>query len=81
MMDGESCLARRRENSHYDAICVVIYSTSMDLERIEALFNAGANRYLRKPSSYPALKNALDRAIETVRQNPLGGQAIINYSG
>lgn len=80
MMDGEGCLEKIREQEKYDGICVVIYSTLMDLERIEELFNSGANRYLRKPSSYPALKNALDKAIEWARKNPLGGQAIINYT-
>ena len=79
-MDGEECLARIRANEKLDSVCVIMYSTVMDLERIEELFNAGANRYLKKPSSYPALKKALDKAIESVRKNPLGGQAVINYS-
>jgi len=80
VMGGEHCLARIRENKKYDNICVVIYSTLMDIDQIEVLFNAGANRFLKKPSSYPALKHALDRAFESLRQNPLGGHTIINYS-
>ncbi len=79
-MDGRECLKKIRSDARLDTVCVVMYSTYMDLEQIDELFNAGANRFLNKPSSYPALKNALDRAIESVTNNPLGGKTIINYS-
>lgn len=80
IMDGEECLIKIREDERWGSVCVVIYSTMMDMDRIEELFNVGANRYLKKPSTYPALKNALLTAIESVKNNPLGVQSIIHYS-
>jgi len=79
-MSGETCLSQIRADEQFESISVVIYSTVMNLSKVEALFNSGAQRYLRKPSSFTVLKNALVKAIESVRKNPLGGQAIINYS-
>ncbi|MDT7827593.1 response regulator [Pricia sp. S334] len=79
-MSGETCLSHIRTEEQFDSISLVIYSTVMNLSRVEALFNSGVQRYLRKPSSFRVLKNALKKAIESVRKNPLGGQAIINYS-
>jgi len=52
----------------------------MNLDKVEEIFNAGANRYLKKPSTYSALKNALHKAIASVRKNPLGGQSVIIYT-
>ncbi len=79
-MGGRECLAKIRADNRLDPVCVVMYSTQMALGRIVELFNAGANRFLKKPSTYGALKNALEKAIESVRNNPLGGQSVINYS-
>lgn len=79
-MDGEDCLAEIRAEEKWNEVCVVIYSTLMDMRRVEELFKAGANRYLRKPTSYPALKNALSLAIESVKNNSLGVQTVINYT-
>lgn len=79
-MGGRECLAKIRADNRLDSVCVVIYSTQMDLGRIVELFNAGANMFLKKPSTYGVLKNALEKAIESVRNNPLGGQSVINYS-
>lgn len=79
-MDGEDCLAEIRAEEEWDEVCVVIYSTLMDMRRVEELFSAGANRYLRKPTSYPALKNALSLAIESFKNNSLGVQTVINYT-
>lgn len=79
-MDGEECLTKLRADERFDDVFIIIYSTVMDLGKIEELFNDGANRYVKKPSSYQALKEALHRAIVSVRKNPIGGNAIINYS-
>jgi CheY-like chemotaxis protein len=79
-MDGRECLAKIRSDARLNSVCVIMYSTLMNLHHIDELFDAGANRFLKKPSSYPALKNALDKAIESVTNNPLGGQTVINYS-
>src|SRR5665811_95809 len=51
-MEGAECLAEIRSEKRFDPIGIVIYSGLIDMERVEELFRKGANRYLRKPSSY-----------------------------
>lgn len=77
-MDGEDCLIKIRENPEFDNIPIVIYSTEYDLDRIEKLFNLGANRYLRKPDSFDSIKTSLEKTLQSVKRNTLGGAALIN---
>lgn len=79
-MDGNECLLKLRSTKKFDTICIIIYSTIFNLAQVEELFNAGANRFLRKPWSFITLKDALYRTIDSIRKNPMGGQTIINYS-
>lgn len=81
LMNGEECLRDIRENQKFDGIPLVIYSTVLDKAKIEELFSMGANRYLHKPSSFKSLVYALDRTMNSVRSNQLGGTAIINIVG
>lgn len=67
VMDGESCLSEIRADSRFDGIRVVIFSTLMDTERIEELFNAGANRYLKKAFFLSGAKERT-RPCDQVRQ-------------
>ncbi|MEG3659551.1 response regulator [Arenibacter palladensis] len=76
--DGEECLKEIRDDNGLDMIPIVVYSTEFDLDRIEHLFSLGANRYLRKPNSYGSLIASLDRTIDSIKRNTLGGTAIIN---
>ena len=80
VLDGERCLKKLRDKAEYEDICVVIYSESMDMERIENLFREGANRYLRKPGSIGSLKIALERTIASCQNDPIGGLSVINCS-
>lgn len=81
IMDGGECLSLIRSDKKFDTIAIIIYSSILDMQRIEELFRNGANRYLRKPSSYITLRDALERVIESIRTNPKGGMTVINYSG
>ncbi|MBC8770588.1 response regulator [Arenibacter sp. BSSL-BM3] len=79
-MDGEECLNIIRNNESLDNIPIVIYSNEYNLDRIEKLFSLGANRYLRKPDSYSSLVASLDKTVNSVKRNALGGTAIININ-
>lgn len=79
-MDGGECLARIRSEERYEQICIVLYSSNIEMRRIEELFRNGANRYLRRPESDRALKKALRKTLGTIRKNPLGGLTVINCS-
>ena len=80
IMEGAECLAEIRSDKRFDRICIVIYSGTIDLRRVEELFRKGANRYLRKPSSYPSLVKSLKRTLASAAENPTGGMTVINYT-
>jgi CheY-like chemotaxis protein len=73
MMDGEECLQDIRDEKKFNKIPVLIYSNSFDLERIERLFEMGANRYLQKPSTFSSLVASLEQIINSLANNGLGG--------
>lgn len=79
-MDGAECLAEIRSDRKFDSIGIVLYSSLIAMQRIEELFRKGANRYLRKPSTYSALVMSLGRTLESVAKNPTGGMTVINYT-
>jgi len=64
VFDGEMCTVEIRKHKRFDRTPIVIYSTVFDMERIEQLFILGANRYLQKSSSYPALVSSLGRVLD-----------------
>ena len=79
-IDGEACLSILRENPYNDDICITIYSSYVDMEKTAQLFQKGANRFLKKPSTYSGLKKVLCRVIESLKNNPSGGHTVFNYS-
>lgn len=78
-LNGEETLTEIRKSTALDDIPVVIFSNLYDIDRISNLFQNGANRYLHKPNSFKTLTFALKRTIESIKNNTLGGTAIINY--
>ncbi len=79
-MEGAECLAEIRSDKRFDRIGIVIYSGTIDMQKVEELFRKGANRFLRKPSSYPSLVKSLKRTLESAAENPTGGMTVINYT-
>ncbi|WP_081819416.1 response regulator [Maribacter sp. Hel_I_7] len=79
-MNGEETLLKIRQNSILDRIPVVIFSNEYNIDHISDLFEYGANRYLHKPNSFQTLTTALNRTIESIKNNTLGGTAIIKYA-
>lgn len=76
MMDGEECLTDIRQDSQFERIPILIYSTSYDLLRIERLFDLGANMFLQKPHSFNDLVASLDRCIHSALRNGYGCKAV-----
>ncbi|MUH37738.1 response regulator [Zobellia amurskyensis] len=77
-MDGSDCLIKIRKNPLFDNVPIVLYSTEFDIDRIEELFELGANRYLRKTSSFESLVSSLERTLNSLVRNALSGPALIN---
>lgn len=57
--NGFECLAEIRNSQDFKNIPVVIFSTTGEEEAINKLYEQGANYFIRKPGSYPKLKNAI----------------------
>ncbi|GGW41449.1 response regulator [Arenibacter certesii] len=81
LMNGEECLADIRREPSLAAIPVVIYSTYLDPKMVDAVKDGGANKYLKKPKSFPQLKESLEKAINSVLEEKYGvdSEFIVRY--
>jgi CheY-like chemotaxis protein len=57
--DGREVLKLLRGNKEWNAIPIIIFSTSNSPDDINAAYQLGANCYIIKPSSYEGLKEAV----------------------
>ncbi|MFS4418238.1 response regulator [Maribacter sp. 2307ULW6-5] len=73
LMNGEECLHDIRNEAALAAIPVVIYSTMLDPDKAADLKEQGANKYLQKPASFEALKQALTVCLDYIEQRERHG--------
>ncbi|MDX1364078.1 response regulator [Arenibacter latericius] len=66
LMNGEECLDDIRRELSLAFIPVIIYSTYLDPQKVDAVRDGGANKYLKKPESYTKLKESLEKALTSV---------------
>lgn len=66
LMNGEECLRDIRNEDRLKDIPIIIYSTSLDMEKASMLQERGANYYIQKPSYFNQLKLVLQRSIDSV---------------
>ena len=59
MMDGKQCLKALKSIPEFEAIPVIMYSTSTDSREIRECYKLGAVDFLIKPPSYEKLVNDL----------------------
>ena len=57
--NGKSCLLEIRQETKFDSVVVVMYSTSSERKDIDETFTYGANMYIIKPASFEAQINML----------------------
>lgn len=58
-VSGLTILQEIKENSIFDKIPVVIFSSSIERSDLEKSYKYGVNSYLEKPKTYPELKEAI----------------------
>ena len=63
--NGIECLKEIRANNKLHDIAIAIFSTSLAEKDIEETLVSGANVYLNKPTSFDALKQALNKVVVT----------------
>jgi CheY-like chemotaxis protein len=66
IMDGWECLRKLKENSDYQHIPVIMYSTSSARKDIEMAYNLGALLFLTKPEDF----HELCEILKIVATNP-----------
>ncbi|MEC5166388.1 CheY-like chemotaxis protein [Flavobacterium sp. PL11] len=59
---GFDCLSEIKLNELLKGIPVVIFSTSLDLEVVNKLYDNGAHYYIRKPGNFNILKKVIREA-------------------
>lgn len=64
LKNGKESLAEIRSNTKFDAISVLIYSTSDEEHDIDETFKLGANLYVAKPQEYSVLQETLTELVD-----------------
>ena len=59
--DGKQCLKEIRENPRYDAMPVIMYTSSDSRDDVEHCYRQRANMYAIKPTSFKELKNVIQK--------------------
>jgi len=64
-LNGHQCLREIRKNKKFDAIPVIIYTTSSNRKDIESTFEEGANMYIIKPNRFDEIVYLLQDIFST----------------
>ena len=62
--NGFECLAQIRSTKQWKDIPVVIFSTTGQEEMVRKVHQQGANYFIRKPGSFPKLKQAIKQILD-----------------
>lgn len=60
---GLECLTEIKVTEKLKHLPIIIFSTSLDLDVVDSLYEKGANYYIRKPGDFSALKKVIFEAI------------------
>ena len=61
--NGFECLTEIKLNENLKSLRIIIYSTSLDREIMNSLYEKGANHYIRKPGEFSKLKKIILEAL------------------
>ena len=67
--NGFECLSEIKSNGILKDLPVVMYSTSGSKDKINILFNTGADVYIRKPSNFAELVQVIHHALPMAAEN------------
>ncbi|MCE7063767.1 response regulator [Dyadobacter sp. CY326] len=62
--NGFECLELIRKTKAWESIPVVIFSTTGQEEMVRKVYEQGANFFIRKPGSFPKLKQAIKQILD-----------------
>jgi CheY-like chemotaxis protein len=69
--NGHECLKEIKEINGLDSMPVIIFSTSLDTEIVDLMYQKGATYYIRKPGEFSKLKKVIGVAVDVVSENKL----------
>ena len=68
---GFECLSEIKLTDNLKDLPVIIFSTSLNMEVVELLYQKGAHYYIRKPGEYDKLKKIILEAVTLTSKNKL----------
>src|SRR5215813_2309536 len=69
LKNGLECLAEIKDNEDLKNLPVIIFSTSLDSEIVNNLYQKGASFYIRKPGDFSKLKSVIEKALTIAPEN------------
>ncbi len=66
---GIECLSEIKKNDKWKHLPVIIFSTSLDIDIVNLLYQNGAHLYIRKPGEFFNLKKVISEAVTRITQN------------
>lgn len=67
--NGFECLAEIKSSSHLKSLAVIVFSTSFDQERVDMLYESGAQYFMRKPAQFQQLMISILQALTLIRKD------------
>ena len=67
--NGIECLSEIRGNNHFDQMPVIMFSSAFAPDRIEQLYEKGAQYYVRKPTDIGQYKKIIFHALHITYKN------------
>jgi CheY-like chemotaxis protein len=64
--NGFDCLTEIKKNQKLKPIPVIIFSTSMDPEVVNLLYERGATYYIQKPAEFSILKRIISKSLDLI---------------
>lgn len=68
---GIECLSEIKLNDQFKKLPIIIFSTSLNTDVVDLLYQKGAHYYIRKPGEYDQLKKVISEAVILTSQNKL----------
>lgn len=67
--NGYECLTEIKETEELKDLPVIIFSTSLDMEIVDLMYEKGATYYIRKPGDFSKLKKVIGNALSIASEN------------
>ncbi|SHG36230.1 response regulator [Flavobacterium johnsoniae] len=67
--NGSECLTEIRQIEKLKDFPIVIFSTSLDSEIVDIMYDKDATYYIRKPGDFSKLKSVIENALITASEN------------